>query len=168
MKASRRGALAVGFRAARRLHIPLSLSMYIAFACRENRLRFALGYALVEQESNFQHIFGHDVGGLFAGQPVTRSRYRRLRAHLEATGRGANGVGYTQITYFTYILENPGLWKKRANVYFGLGLVADSIKAHGQRTGLAAYNGGEGNPQYDYADQVESRAFYIRPKLRSK
>lgn len=164
---SRAAALAIGYRASRRLNIPVELAMYIAFACRKERVRWALGYALVQQESNFRHIFGHDAGGLFKGLPVTRSRYRRLRSHLQANGgRGANGVGYTQITYYTYILQNPGLWKRRANVYFGLGLIATNIRAYGERKGLAVYNGGAGNPQYDYADEVLRKAAAIRPKLR--
>lgn len=166
---TRRGALAVGYRAHRWLGIPLTLAMYIAFACRRHHIRYALGFALVEQESGFKHIFGHDVGGLFPGLPVTRSRYRRLRAHLKATGgSGANGVGYTQITYYAFILEHPGLWKKRANIYFGMSLIAEVIHAYGERKGLAVYNGGAGNPQYDYAQQVEDRARSIRTKLKKR
>lgn len=163
---SRRAAFRVGLRAARRLRIPRHVALYIAFACRKYRLRYALGYAIVQQESNFQHIFGHDPGGLFAGQRVTRGRYAELRRHLKASrGPGANGVGLTQITYYTYILEHPGLWKKRANVYFGLSLIADYVKRLGERVGLGSYNGGEANPQFTYADEVLGKADAIRPKL---
>lgn len=166
---TRRAALRVAYRANKRLRIPLRITLYIGFACRKERLRYALGFALVQQESDFQHIFGADAGGLFPHEPVTRRRYRQLRDHLRATGgQGANGVGLTQITYYTYVLENPGLWKKRANVYFGLALIADNVDSYGERKGLAVYNGGPSNPQFDYADEVLTKAKLIRPHLERR
>lgn len=164
---TRRGALKVGYRAASRLGVPLHIAMYIAFACREHSLRYALGFAMVKKESAFQHIFGHDSGGLFPGKPVKRWRYRKLRNHLRKTsGAGANGVGLTQITYYTYILDHAGLWKKRANVYFGIDIFADYVHRLGERTGAGAYNGGEANPQLDYADDLLAIARDIRPRLK--
>lgn len=169
MKFSRRGALAVAGRAHRRLGVPRDVALYIAFACRKLKLPYALGYALVSQESGFRHIFGHDAGGLFPGLPVTRARYRALREHLKAThGPGANGAGLTQPTYWTYIVQNPGLWKKRANVYWGLGILAGLIAKYGEHTGIGAYNGGEANPVDSYADSVEAKARDIRPRLSKK
>lgn len=162
---SRRAALRVGYRASRRLGINLRVSMMIAFACRKERLRYALGYALVQKESGFRHVFGHDAGGLFPGLPVTRKRYRRLRRSLLEKRGGANGVGYTQITYFVYIVEHPGLWRRRPNIYFGIGIFADYVRRLGERTGAGAYNGGEANPQLGYADSLLGMAAEIRPKL---
>lgn len=163
---TRRAALRVARRAKRHLGVPLDVALYIAFACRKHRLRYAVGFAVCQQESGFRHIFGHDVGGLFPGEPVTRSRYRRLRSRLQATGgSGANGVGLFQVTYWTYIVDRPGLWRKRANVYFGISIVADYVKRLGERTGLGSYNGGEANPQYGYSDEVQAKARVIRPKL---
>lgn len=167
MRWTRRGALRVGWRAHRRLDIPLRIAMMIAFACRKERLRYALGFAMVKKESNYQHIFGHDVGGWFPGEPVTRWRYRRLRRHLKETGgHGANGVGFTQVTYWTYIVNKPGLWKRRPNIYFGINLFADYVRRLGERTGAGAYNGGEANPQYSYADSLLAMARDIRPHLK--
>lgn len=163
---TRRAALRVAYRAKRRLGVPLDVALYIAFACRKHRLRFALGFAVCQQESGFRHVMGHDAGGLFPGRPVTRRLYRQLRSHLKATnGSGANGVGLFQITYWTYIVDKPGLWKKRANVFYGISIVADYVKRLGERTGLGSYNGGEANPQYVYADEVMEKADAIRPKL---
>lgn len=163
---TRRGALIVARRANKRLGVPLDIACYIAFACRKYNLRYALGYALVAQESGYHHIFGHDAGGLFPGERVTRKRYRRLRAVLHQTrGRGANGVGLTQITYYTYILDKPGLWRKRANVYFGLSIFADYVHRLGERAGAGSYNGGEANPVASYADDLLAKARTIRSRL---
>jgi hypothetical protein len=166
---TRRGAVLVAHRAHRRLDVSLFVALCIALACRKFKLRYALGFALVQQESNYQHIFGHDAGGLFPGLSVTRTRYRQLRDHLRSSGgAGANGVGLTQITYYTYVLDHPGLWRKRANLYFGLSILADYVHRLGERTGCGAYNGGEGNPQYGYADEVLAKASAIRPKLSNR
>lgn len=166
MKFSRRGALAVGLRASRRLNVDPRVAMYIAFACRRHKLRYALGFAMVEQESGYRHVFGHDAGGLFPGLPVTRRRYKALREHLiETHGYGANGVGLTQATYWTFIVEHRGLWKKRANVYFGIGMLADLVHRLGEETGVGAYNGGEANPVPAYAHAVLSKASAIRSRL---
>lgn len=162
------GALVIA-RRAHRYGVPLRVALYIAFAARKWKLRPALGFGLVEQESGFQHIYGHDPGGLFPGQPVTRINYRQFRTHVQATsGGGANGVGLTQITYWTYIRDHAGLWKKRANIFFGIGLVAETIHAKGEREGLAEYNGGAGNPQFGYADEVLSRAAKWRGRISKK
>jgi hypothetical protein len=140
-------------RIATRNGVPRGHARIIAFAAAQRRMSQALAFALVEQESTFQHIFGHDPGGPFPGQPVTRSRYRQLVEHVRGGGT-SNGVGLTQLTFPSFLTENPGLWRRLANVKFGLGLISAAISAHGKRTGLAIYNGGEGNPQFDYADEV--------------
>lgn len=166
-KFSRTAALRVAARARKRLGVPADISLYIAFACRRRKLPYAYGYALVAQESGYHHIFGHDAGGLFPGLPVTRQRYQELRNHLRA-GSGANGVGLTQITYPGYVLEHGGLWRKRANVYFGINLLCDLIEQLGLTDGIGAYNGGVSNPIASYAAAVQAKAVDIRPKLTKK
>ena len=162
---TRRGALAVARRATRH-GVPFHIALHIAFAARKLDLRYALGFALVEQESDFVHCYGHDRGGLYPGKPVTRANYAAFRSRIvRSSGVGANGVGLTQVTYWTYIRDHAGLWRKRANVYFGLGLVASTIHAKGEREGLAEYNGGEGNPQFGYADEVLARAQTWRSRI---
>lgn len=59
-------------------------------------------FALVEQESGFRNVFGHDRGSILAGQPVTRARVRRLLAHVRQGGI-SNGVGLTQLTWPPFI-----------------------------------------------------------------
>jgi hypothetical protein len=138
-------------RIATRNGVPRRTARIIAFAAAQRQISQGLAFALVEQESTFQHVFGHDPGGPFPGQPVTRTLYRQLVDHVR--GGTSNGVGLTQITFSSFLTENPGLWRRLANK-FGLGLISAAISAHGKRTGLAVYNGGEGNPQFDYADSV--------------
>lgn len=129
----------------------------IALAARKHRVSPALAFALVEQESDFKHIFGCDKGSIMCNWGVTKARYRRLQDHVRRGGT-SNGVGHTQITYPGYILASPGLWKPRANVYFGLGLLSALIRQrNGIRWALAAYNGGTTRPYYPYADQVIER-----------
>lgn len=162
---SRRAALRVARRAAA-AGVPLQIAIYIAFACRKEKLRYALGFAMFEQESNFAVIYGHDAGGLFPGQRVTRSNYRRFRAEIvRRGGGGANGVGLGQVTWWTYIRDHPGLYKARVQVYLATSILADLVHRLGEATGVGAYNGGEGNPNEDYAREVLARADDWRHKL---
>lgn len=93
--------------------------------------------ALVEQESAFRFVFGHDVGGPFPGQKVTEVRYHELVAHVRAGGT-SNGVGYVQATWGPELVEHPGLWKPKANLRWG----ARFQKGFGFDTdGLNRYNG---------------------------
>lgn len=96
--------------------------------------------ALVEKESGYQFIFGHDAGGLYPGRRVTRHKYRVLQRALRA-GYGANGVGYTQVTYPTFILEDDALWRPKHNLRWGAKHLQELIDAGGYLQGLAAYNG---------------------------
>lgn len=90
----------------------------ICAAANAEHLRDYHLVALVEQESGFQFIFGHDVGGPFPGEKVTQEKYRRLVAHIRAGGT-SNGVGYVQATWGPELVEHPGLWKPKANLRWG-------------------------------------------------
>jgi hypothetical protein len=162
---SRKAAIRVAHRAHRH-GVPLEIAYFIAFACRKYRVRYSLGYALFQQESNFEVVYGHDAGGLFAGLPVRRRNYKRFRAYIIAhAGQGANGVGLGQPTYWRYIQTHIGLWKPRVQVYLSLSILADLLSRHDERTAAGAYNGGEGNPNFIYADEVLAKATNWRPEL---
>jgi len=146
--------------------VPKEISSYIADACRKEKLRYALGYAMFEQESGFRTIYGHDSGGLNPGEKVTKENYGRFRAEVvRREGGGANGVGLGQVTYWTYIRDHSGLWKPKVQVYLATSILADLVHRLGEFTGCGAYNGGEGNPNEDYASEVLERAKEWRPKL---
>src|SRR4029077_6747808 len=104
-------------RVAARYGVPFRTGLKVARAAKAEGLGNAIAFALVEQESGFRHVFGHDTTFL-AGLPVTRERYRSLVARVRAGGT-SNGVGFTQITYLGYLLQQPKLWRKGKNLRFG-------------------------------------------------
>jgi len=143
-------------RIARRNGVTRGDALNIAFAGAQLRVSQALCFALCEQESSFRHIFGHDPAGLFPGERVTRRKYRKLVDHVRGGGT-SNGVGLMQITFGGFLLAHPNLWRRLANVKFGVALIAAEIAAHGKREGLARYNGGPDPPEEsftEYADHV--------------
>ena len=123
-----------------------------------NRTDFPIGLALalIDQESDFQNIFGADTGAPFAHQEVTKDKVQQLIRHVE-TGGVSNGVGLTQLTSLDFIKGAEamgGAHKVENQCRFAFKLMKDLIDRHGYRVGLGAYNGGEGNPQLGYADEV--------------
>ena len=123
-------------------------------------LPFALALALVDQESTFQNIFGCDLGPRdsvpWCHQPVTRDRVQALIAHVEGGGI-SNGVGLTQLTSIDLIQQaeaEGGSHNVVPQCRVGFGHLHDLIERHGEQVGIGAYNGGEGNPQLDYATSV--------------
>ena len=95
--------------------------------------------AVVEHESGFRNVFGHDrvanpikspPGGLLE---VTEERYRTYRGHRDR-GLGAQGVGPMQLTWPAFqdrADKAGGCWKVEPNIKVGVGVLADNIKAHG-------------------------------------
>jgi hypothetical protein len=165
---SRRAARRVAERA-HRAGVPEKIAHHIAYACRKEKLRYALGFAMFEQESNFEVIYGHDAGGLLAGKRVTEENYRRFRAHVIAhQGGGSNGVGLGQVTWWTYIRDHAGLWKPKVQVYLAVSILADYVHRLGEVRGVGAYNGGENNPVASYSQEVRDRAEDWRPLLAGK
>lgn len=165
---SRRSARKVAERAAAH-GVPKGIALDIAQACRKYKLRYSLAFGMFEQESNFQLIYGHDAGGLDAGEKITKANYAKFRAELIARGGGgANGVGLGQVTYWTYIRDHIGLWKPRVEVFLATSILADLVHRDGEERGTGAYNGGEGNPNYTYAREVLGRAEEWRNKLSRK
>src|SRR5215469_758469 len=124
---------------------------------KREKLSFAL--ALVEQESGFRNIFGCDKGAPFCHLPVTPDRVKALIAHVNAGGI-SNGVGLTQLTSLGFIQQaeaHGGAHKVRPQWRVGFGLLHGLIEKHGEEFGMGAYNGGEGNPNFDYAAQLMKR-----------
>lgn len=119
------------------------LAFRITAAANDKRLSAPGMWALVEQETGFKFIFGHDLGGLFPGAKVTRRLYRQLQAHLRSThGSGANGVGYVQATYWSFIVNENGLWRPKRNLRWGAEYQRTLIvQEGGQQAGYNAYNG---------------------------
>ncbi len=76
-----------------------------------------------------------------------------------------SGVGLGQVTFWTYIRDNPDLWKPRCQVDLATSILADYVHRLGESTGVGAYNGGEKKPNKTYAKQVLAKAEKWRPLL---
>jgi hypothetical protein len=142
-------------KAAGHLHGPA-----IVAESKHEGLPLALALALVEQESGFQNIFGCDLGpqstAPWCHQRVTRNRVQALIAHVEAGGT-SNGVGLTQLTSIGFIRQaeaEGGAHTLHAQCRIGFRILHGLIERHGEQIGIGAYNGGEGNPNLDYAKSV--------------
>jgi hypothetical protein len=110
------------------------------------RLPLPLACAVVEQESSFRNVYGHDAvrNPVAKGGPVSRASYLRYRAWRDA-GLGAQGVGVTQLTWPPYQDRADrlgGCWKVRNQLRVGFEVLAAAVARHGVRGGLAAYNAG--------------------------
>ena len=141
---------------------------------RRVRLPIALACAIVEKETGFRNVFGHDAvrnpvksppGGLLA---VTRENYAQYLEHRRQ-GLGNQGVGPMQLT-------SPGLqdradqlggcWQPGPNIRVGLEFLAGNIRRLGLRSGVVAYNG-SGPAAQRYGDDVLARARLWEQRLRA-
>lgn len=130
-------------------------SLRIVLEARRSGIPVSLGFALVEQESAFRNVFGHDAGSILKGQTVTLDRVRRLLAHIRAGGV-SNGVGPTQLTYPPFIREAHnlgGAHRPKNTIRVGFKVLASLIRSHGRRGGVRRYNG-SGPAAEAYADSV--------------
>ena len=133
---------------------------YVVRVLREARragIEPALALALVQRESDFRNAFGSDrvEPPQLRTVRVTRRRYRRYR-ELRAAGHGNQGVGLTQLTWPAFQDDADaagGLHKPRVQLRTGYAVMAGHIERHGERAGVAAYNG-SGPRAERYADEV--------------
>lgn len=146
--------------------VPKAVATNVALASAREKLRYALAFGMFEQESGFDAIYGHDAGGLNPGEPVTKNNYAAFRkAVVKGKGRGANGVGLGQVTYWTYIRDHPELWRPKAQIDLATSILAGYVHDLGEFKGIGAYNGGPANPNDAYAEEVLARAERWRPLL---
>lgn len=136
-------------------------SLRIVREARIAGLPVSLAFALVDRESAFHNVFGHDEGAYRPGNTVTNQRVRELLDRVDAGGK-SNGVGLTQLTWPGYIrqaMAMPGgaaLPKNQLRV--GFHALAAMIHGHGEYLGLAAYNAGDPRSAQGrkYAREVEA------------
>ena len=126
-------------------------------------LPLPLACALVEQESSFRNVFGHDAvqNPTRKGGRVTREAYLRYRDFRDQ-GLGSQGVGVTQLTFAPFqdrADQLGGCWKVRNQLRVGFEVLADAVAANGVRRGLAAYNAGSPSSAagLEYAARVLTR-----------
>jgi hypothetical protein len=146
---------------------------YVIDACEKApHVPIALGLALLEQESGFRNVFGHDAGGPFPGQHVTHEKVLRLLEHVDAGGN-SNGVGPVQLTYPPLIREaqrRGGAHKPGVSIAVGIAHLNDLIGSMGKVRGIAAYNDGTGRSATGlaYSASVRYRAWRWHRRLWKK
>lgn len=120
-------------------------SMRIVLEARRVNIPVSLGFALIEQESGFRNIFGHDPTIFVGAGAVTADKYRRYKAQRGPAGRGGmQGVGPAQLTWFAFqdaADRRGGCWVPRHNIAEAFDILASLIRAKGRVRGIAAYNG---------------------------
>lgn len=125
-------------------HADNGMATHILAACATTGLPLSYGLALVEKESEFQNVFGHDqVANPVKGGRVTRLRYMAYKRARKA-GKGMQGVGYTQLTWYAFQDQADtlgGCWKAYPNLVVGFGNLKRLINLSGKQNGAAAYNG---------------------------
>jgi hypothetical protein len=109
---------------------------------------------LCQLESGFRNIFGADsvrnpIKSQSNAHPlvVTEANYHKYLAYRHQ-GLGMQGVGWTQLTYFTFQDRADrlgGCWIVENQLIIGFGDLDALIRQYGLRDGLAAYNAGPGN-----------------------
>lgn len=137
------------------------LARVIIAWCRHYGLPISLGFALIQHESGFRKVFGHDPTIYSGAGKVTKLRFLRYRKARRASGnRLMQGAGEAQLTWWeTQDLADAygGCWKADANIHAALQTLAANIKTHGYVQGIARYNGGGAAAQL-YSHQVRAAA----------
>lgn len=137
-----------------------NFSLRIIREARRAGIPVSLGFALVEQESDFSNVFGHDET-IFAGAGlVTKAKYLKYKAQRGSTGRGGmQGVGPCQLTWYEFQDKADhygGCWLVQHNIRVAFEHLAGLIAERGEHHGLAAYNG-TGPAAQEYARSVRRR-----------
>lgn len=134
--------------------------------CRRVGLTISLGFALIEHESGFRNVFGHD-NTIFAGAGVvTKAKY--LRYKRERGRDHMQGVGPAQLTWWATqdkADKRGGCWRPGINIAVALEDLAGMIKAHGYHGGIKAYNG-SGSMAEAYAVAVSRAAEHWHEALK--
>lgn len=127
----------------------------IIWEARRAGIPISLGFALVEHESAFRNICGHDPGGPHLGAPVTR---RVVQDILRSSV--SNGIGLTQLTYKGYIREAErlgGAHRPKYQLRVGFQAIGNLIERYGEVDGIKRYNG-DGPAAVRYSQDVRAAA----------
>lgn len=123
------------------------MATHILDACVSTGLALSDALALIEGESGFQNVFGHDptngIPAAWRGSRVTLAKYRAYKARRRL-GMGMQGVGPCQLTYFSFQDDADkigGCHRPYPNMCVGFRRLRELIAAHGRERGAAAFNG---------------------------
>lgn len=133
----------------------------ILWESRRQGLPYSWMLAMVEQESNFENIFGcdHGPGNAYCHQKVTNEKVRRLMK-----SRVYNGVGYTQLTSPEYVqmaMRMPGGAASVRN-QIKVGAAVLKGKTGGNMAEAWRYNGNRA-----YQPQIEQKAMRWHSRFKA-
>jgi hypothetical protein len=136
------------------------------------RLEIACAAVLLVKESGGgRNVWGSDgvqTGGTYVkGGTVDQGSYQRYKAWRQAGPNRMQGVGPTQITYYTIQDQadaRGGCWDWRVNCAVGFDLLAGHIRAKGVQDGFRAYNG-SGAAAENYGRDAMAKLATWRPRL---
>jgi hypothetical protein len=144
------------------------LARVIVQRAREHGIPLSLGFALIEHESGFQKVFGHDPAPYAGAGLVTETKYLAYRTVRRASGnRLMQGVGEAQLTWWQTQDQADalgGCWRADANVHVAFLTLAARIHEHGEAAGIARYNGA-GPAAEAYSRQVRAAASVWHERL---
>lgn len=137
-------------RAAAQRGCRAGLARIIIKRAREQEIPISVLFALVETESGFRKVFGHD-NTIFAGAGVvTKEKYLRYKKQRLASGnRLMQGVGEAQLTFWAYQDRADaygGCWRADPNIRVAAEILALYVdQGNTMREALAKYNAGATN-----------------------
>jgi hypothetical protein len=143
------------------------LARVIIHRAREHGVPLCLAFALIEHESGFQKVFGHDPTTYAGAGLVTEAKYLAYRTVRRTSGnRLMQGVGEAQLTWWETQDQADalgGCWTADANVRVALLTLAARIHEHGEAAGIARYNGaGPAAAAYSRQVRAAARAWHRR------
>lgn len=152
-------------RRARRAGVPKGWASVVIYEQRGVKSPGGRGLALamVQTESGFTNVYGHDPTIFRGAGTVTRDNYhdyKQRRDHGGPGRGGMQGVGPMQLTWYEYqdaADREGGAYMPAANIRTGLRVVRDLIHVHGFARGIARYNG-TGPAATAYSATVRRRA----------
>ena len=129
-------------------------SLRIILEARRAGISISLGFALIEQESGFRNVFGHDPSIFNGAGEVTKNKYltyKAVRGHAHM-----QGVGPAQLTWWEFqdkADKYGGCWIPKYNIRVAFEHLATLRKTYGPTMGIARYNG-SGPNAWRYCRQV--------------
>ncbi len=133
-------------------------SLRIIREARREGVPVSWAFALFEQETGFRNVFGHDKGGMYPGQPVTKGKVLAMLRYT-AAGGNSNGVGPGQLTYPPLIRranQAGGAWKPAVNIRVSLRFFREITRGNYELDAWK-YNGG---PAYQKQIKAKQRAWH--------
>jgi hypothetical protein len=143
-------------------------SLRIIREARRAGIPVSLGFALVEKESGFRNVFGHDpttsIPTSWQGGTVTKTRYDFYKARRSA--HGMQGVGPCQLTWWATqdaADRLGGCHVPEHNIAVAFDTLAALIKREGVFLGLKHYNGtGPAAELYAHSVMAKARRWHER------